>query len=333
MSWPALALPVRPPYPPMEAETATKVPGGDGWQYEPKWDGFRCLAFRDGDAVALQSKAGQPLHRYFPEVVDAVRTLPVGRVVLDGELVIPQGEGFAFDALLQRIHPAESRIRKLARDTPASLLVFDVLVVGDEDLTRLPLRERRPWLEAIALPAGFFLSPRTLDRAEAERWLATLGAPAADGVIAKRLDLPYRSGERDGMVKVKRMKTADCVVGGFRWSSAGGSVGSLLLGLYGEGGLLHHVGFCSSLNRADRTALTERLLPLRGGEGFTGRAPGGPSRWSRGRDTSWEPVRPEVVVEVRYDHATGGRFRHGTQLLRLRPDKAPAQCTMGQMNG
>lgn len=334
-SWPVFSTPVTPPYPPMEAESVGALPADEGWQYEPKWDGFRCVAFKDGDVVALQSKAGQPLQRYFPEVVDAVRKLAVARIVLDGELVVPAGRGFDFDALLQRVHPAESRVRKLARETPAHLLVFDLLAVGDEDLTGLPLAGRRARLEAAFRdarpPASIQLSPATLDVEEAERWLAHLGAEAADGVVAKRLALAYRSGERDGMVKVKRLRTADCVVGGFRWAASGGAVGSLLLGLYGDDGLLHHVGFCSALTAADRRALTDLLVPLRGGTGFTGKAPGGPSRWSRGRDTSWEAVRPEVVVEVRYDHVTGGRFRHGTKLMRLRPDKAAEQCGMGQL--
>jgi len=337
MTWPTLRLPILPPYPPMEAKLVGDLPGGDGLQYEPKWDGFRCLAFRDGEALALQSKAGQPLGRYFPEVSDALVRLGARRFVLDGELVIPVEGGFAFEPLLLRIHPAASRVAKLAAESPAALLAFDLLV--DEEgraLVERPLAERRAALESFAarhLSQGKIrLSPMTRDRTQAEGWLA--GARGVDGVVAKRLAEPYRSGER-AMQKVKRRRTVDCVVAGFRWATTSegrtGEIGSLLLGLYGDDGLLHYVGHTSSFSREERRRVTERFLPLRGGTGFTGEAPGGPSRWARGRSTEWEPVAATTVVEVEYHHASGGRFRHGTRLLRYRPDKDPRSCTWEQV--
>lgn len=333
VGWPPLALPIEPPYPPMEARPAETLPSGEGWLYEPKWDGFRCLAFRDGDTVALQSKAGQPLTRYFPEVVEAVRALPAPRFVLDGELAVPVEGRFDFDALLRRIHPAPSRARRLAAETPAIVLVFDLLV--DEDgrsLVAEPLVGRRRRLEAFAARrlgegGAVRLSPATTDRAVAAGWLRDPGDLGLDGVIAKRLDAPYASGERTAMQKVKRRRTADCVVGGFRWASRGRTVGSLLLGLYDDDGRLHHVGFTSSFRAAERADVLERLRPPMGRGGFTGRAPGGPSRWTTERTGEWEPVEPRLVCEVRYDHWSGDRFRHGTTFLRWRPDKAPRQCT------
>jgi ATP-dependent DNA ligase len=330
--FPDIELPVRPPYPPMEAESEAEIPTGAGWLYEPKWDGFRCLAFRKGGQVLLQSKAGQPLGRYFPELVEALGRLPAKTFVLDGEIVIPEGKGFSFDALLQRIHPAESRIRKLSRETPASLYAFDLLV--DErgrSLVDLPLEERRKKLEAffekVPDDAQAVLSPATPDRKKAGTWF---GGSGLDGVVAKRLDSPYLSGERV-MVKVKRMRTADCVVGGFRWAQKGGKVGSLLLGLYDDAGLLDHVGFSSSFSAGEREELEAALKPHMGGTGFTGKAPGGPSRWSQGRSTEWVPLDPVLVCEVRYDHFTGGRFRHGTKFLRWRPEKKPEACTFDQV--
>jgi ATP-dependent DNA ligase len=257
-----VTLPLAPPYPPMEALLVPEMPSGAGWQYEPKWDGFRCLAFRDGDQVELQSKAGQPLARYFPEVVEAVRALEP-----------------------RRFFPKDGKIR---------------------------------------------LSPATTEPGVAQSWFEKVGG-ALDGVVAKRLDLEYRSGDRTGMQKVKRLRTADCVVGGFRYAARSRVVGSLLLGLYGEDGLLHHVGFTSGFRAPERKALLEKIEPLIGPPGFTGRAPGGPSRWNQGRSTEWEPLKPELVVEVRYDHFTGGRFRHGTSLLRWRPDKPPEECTLAQV--
>jgi ATP-dependent DNA ligase len=335
--FPEIDLPLRPPYPPMEAKTAERIPRGTEWLYEPKWDGFRCLVFRKGGTVVLQSKSGQPLGRYFPELVQALAALAVKTFALDGEVVIRDREGhLLFDALLQRIHPAESRIARLARETPSSLYVFDLLVDDrGRSLVDLPLDERRGRLERffgkIPDEGSVHLSPATRDHGLAESWIQKLGAAGLDGVIAKRLDEPYRSGDRSGMVKVKRIRTADCVVGGFRWAQKGGKIGSLLLGLYNDRGLLDHVGFSSSFTDKERRELEPILLPLREPPGFTGKAPGGPSRWAQGRSTEWEPLRPALVCEVRYDHFTGGRFRHGTKFLRWRPDKKPEACTFQQV--
>jgi len=325
-------LKTKPPMPPMEAKLVDSLPDGDGWQFEPKWDGFRCLVFRDGDDVELQSKAERPLGRYFPEVTDAVRTLPAERFVLDGELVIPIGDIISFDALQMRLHPAESRIRKLARETPAQLVLFDCLELEDKPLAAEPLAERRAALElfhARMKRPDMLLSPCTLNPDVAAGWLASAGA-ALDGVIAKRRDQRYVSGER-AMMKVKQMRTADCVVGGFRYGVKGHVVGSLLLGLYDEEGRLNHVGFTSAIPADKREALTAKLESLVEPPGFTGRAPGGPSRWSTERSGEWEPLRAKLVVEVRYDHVTGDRFRHGTKFLRWRPDKPPRQCTLAQV--
>jgi ATP-dependent DNA ligase len=342
--FPQLALPIQPPVPPMEARAAARLPTDEGWLFEPKWDGFRCLVFRKGSTLALQSKAGQPLDRYFPELVAAFLALPVRTFVLDGEIVIQKeegdGGGLDFDALLQRIHPAASRIQKLAAKTPASFHAFDLLVdARGEPLVERPLAERRERLETLfaklAEAPRVLLSPATADRKIAERWMKELGGAGLDGVIAKRAGFPYRSGERDGMVKVKRVRTADCVVGGFRWLQKGGEeegqVGSLLLGLYDEAGKLDHVGFAASFTADERRELAPILLPLREAPGFTGKAPGGPSRWSQGRSAEWEPLRAALVCEVRYDHFAGGRFRHGTKFLRWRPEKRPQQCTFEQV--
>ena len=320
--------------PPMEARSEDALPVAAGsWQYEPKWDGFRCLAFRKDEAVELRAKSGKPLGRFFPEVVALVRELPFQRFVADGEIVIDIEGRLSFDALQMRLHPAESRIRKLAAETPARLVLFDLLVAPDgTSLVGRPLSERRRALETFARKAErkdrLLVTPATRDVAEAQRWLS--GYVGTDGVVAKRLDRPYESGER-AMVKVKRLRTADCVVGGFRYESRGSNVGSLLLGLYDAEGLLDHVGFTSTIADRERAALTRKLEALRKPPGFTGKAPGGPSRWSTERSGEWEPVRPELVVEVRFDHVTGGRFRHGTKLMRWRPDKAPRQCTTEQI--
>src|ERR1043166_7381949 len=334
--FPSVALPIAPGYPPMEALATTVLPSGDGWLYEPKWDGFRCLAFRDGQTVVLQSKAGQPLTRYFPEIVEAVRALPAATLVLDGELVLFTDGRIDFDALLQRIHPAASRIARLAGETPCVFLVFDLLVDADgAALTALPLAQRRQRLEAflerLSADGTIRLSPATPARDIAERWMAELGGSGLDGVVAKRLDASYRSGERTGMQKVKRLRSADCVVGGFRYAKDGVEIGSLLLGLYDDEGKLNHVGFSSSFTADERRALKPVVTPLVEPPGFTGNAPGGPSRWSTERTGEWQPLRPTLVCEVRYDHFSGGRFRHGTKLLRWRPDKAPAQCTYAQL--
>ena len=320
----------------MEALSVEKIPEGNEWWYEPKWDGFRCLAFRHGASIELQSKSLQPLARYFPEVSAALTKLRAKRFVLDGEIAVPERRGFSFDMLLQRIHPAASRVKRLAAETPAIFVVFDLLAGEDgRSLLSLPLSERRQRLERFA--AKYFskggsirLSPATPKLAQAKRWLGQTGA-TLDGIIAKRRDLDYRSGERDGMQKIKNFRSADCVVGGFRYGAKTKVVGSLLLGLYDADGLLHHVGFTSGIALADRPGLTKKLEKLIAPPGFTGKAPGGPSRWNAGKESTWQPLKPALVVEVCYDHVTGGRFRHGTKLLRWRPDKAPAQCTMDQL--
>jgi ATP-dependent DNA ligase len=316
----------------MEAKLVDALPEGEGWQFEPKWDGFRCLVFRDGAEAELQSKAGRPLGRYFPEVVALILALEQDRFVLDGELIIPVGGILSFEALQLRLHPAESRVRKLAAATPAQLMLFDCLALAGESLVETPLADRRAALEGFHARDGgenLLLSPCTLDRAVALSWLGLAGG-ALDGVVAKRRDEPYRPGER-AMLKVKQLRTADCVVGGFRYAAKGSEVGSLLLGLYDEAGKLDHVGFTSAIPAARKAALTRRLEALIEPPGFTGDAPGGPSRWSSARTGEWQPLRPELVAEVRYDHVTGGRFRHGTKFLRWRPDKAPEQCRADQL--
>jgi ATP-dependent DNA ligase len=316
----------------MEALLATELPDGDGWQYEPKWDGFRCLARRDDEQVTLTSKSGKPLARYFPEVVTMLQGLSDHRFLIDGELIIAVDDVLSFDALQLRLHPAESRIRKLSEQTPAEMMAFDLLEINGEALAAQPLAARRPALEQFMVRnrnSALHLSPATSSRDIALGWLARSGG-ALDGVIAKRGDQDYRSGER-AMIKVKQQRTADCVVGGFRYAEKKREVGSLLLGLFGEDGLLHHVGFTSALKAEDRAALTTRLEELIGPPGFTGDAPGGPSRWANARSAEWQPLRHELVVEVRYDQVTGRRFRHGTGFVRWRPDKAPHQCTFDQL--
>jgi len=328
-------LPIPLEYAPMEAKLVTSLPKGDDWQFEPKWDGFRCLAFRDGDEVELRSKSGQPLTRYFPEIESALKRCAAPRFVLDSEIVVPVDGDPSFDHLLQRIHPAASRVRKLAFETPACLIVFDLLLDADgSDLTATVLRTRRPALVAffhryLEPLKGFDLSPCTDDRDVAEDWLS--GHQGTDGVMAKKLDLPYCSGERTGMQKVKRMKTADCVVGGIRYAAKGTGVGSLLLGLYGDDGRLHHCGFSSSFTATERADVSEKIKPYLHGAGFSGAAPGGPSRWATERTSEWIPLDPTLVVEVQYDHWSGGRFRHGTKMLRWRPDKEPRSCTYEQV--
>jgi ATP-dependent DNA ligase len=386
-AFPRLNLPLQAPYPPAEAKSVKDLPRGPGWLYEPKWDGFRCLAFREGDEVILQSKAGQPLGRYFPEIVAALLALPARKFVLDGEIVIRQGAGLDFDALLQRIHPAASRIQRLSQETPATYMVFDLLVDGrlfenkGRSLVDKPLSARRMALQefaaanispepesrrkkkAVPQPISksaserIILSPASSDFATAEKWMREGATSGWDGVVAKRLDCEYMSGERTGMVKIKRIRTADCVVGGFRWgrgaktstsaaedSKIPGSktvdskkrptkeVGSLLLGLYNKNGELDHIGFSASFTREERKKLKSILKPFMGGTGFSGKAPGGPSRWTRdARDTEWIPLKPRLVGEFQYDHFSGGRFRHGTKFLRWRPEKKPEQCTMEQI--
>jgi ATP-dependent DNA ligase len=332
-----MTIPLRPPFAPMEALPVDQIPSGRQWRYEPKWDGFRCLAFRDGEKVELQSKAGRSITRYFPELVAAIRGLKPSKFVIDGEIAVPAGQGFSFDALLQRIHPAPSRVRKLSAETPAILIAFDLLVAPDgRRLTDKTLDERRRLLEAFfrdycRRQSQIRLSPSSTSLSEAKAWLRRTGA-TLDGVIAKRRDFKYRSGDRSGMEKIKSYRSVDCVVGGFRYNEGTRLVGSLLLGLYDERGLLDHVGFTSTIKQQDKSALTKKLKPLIGRPGFTGNAPGGPSRWSTKRSSEWVPLKPELVVEVCYDHFTGNRFRHGTRLVRWRPDKAPRQCRFDQLD-
>jgi ATP-dependent DNA ligase len=331
-----MALPLHLPFSPMEALSVDEIPTGTQWRYEPKWDGFRCLASRDGEEIQLQSKSGRPMTRYFPELVAALAALKPEKFMLDGEIVVPAGDDFSFDALLQRIHPAASRIRKLSAETPALLIAFDLLVGADGQLlTDEPLDARRGLLEAFyrkysRASETLRLSPSSTKLGEAKAWLRRSGAPL-DGVVAKRRDLAYRSGDRTGMQKIKNYRSADCVVGGFRYNEGTTVVGSLLLGLYDKRGLLDHVGFTSTIKRQDKPALTKKLKPLIGAPGFTGKAPGGPSRWSTKRSGEWVPLKPKLVVEVCYDHFSGDRFRHGTRLLRWRPDKAPKQCSLDQV--
>ena len=317
--------------PPMEATLTSEIPTGDAWQFEPKWDGFRCLAFRDGKAVELMSKSGKPLARYFPEVAEAIAALGESKLVLDGELVLPVGEALSFGALQLRLHPAASRIEKLSREAPAQLMLFDALQIGEEVLFERPLVERRRALERFMRGAAgprLQLSPATRDGRVAADWFERSGK-ALDGIVVKQLDAPYEPGERE-MIKVKQQRTADCVVGGYRKGKAG--VGSLLLGLYDRTGKLDYVGYTSSFSDGDRAALAKKLAKDEGASPFTGNSPGGVSRWSRGRGSSeWVPLKGDLVVEVIYDQVTGGRFRHGTTFLRWRPDKRPDQCTRDQL--
>ncbi len=330
-----MTLPIAKTYSPMEAAPATSLPVGPQWQYEPKWDGFRCLAFRDKKRIDLQSKSGKPLTRYFPELVAALGDLRAGEFVLDGEIVIPIDGDLSFDQLLMRIHPSATRVAKLSRETPCVFIVFDLLVnAGGKSLVDLTLEKRRQGLDRFASKylkgnRTVRLSPFTLRFAEARKWFQM--GTAVDGVVAKRRDLPYRSGTRDGMEKIKKLRTADCVVGGFRYLEKKPLVGSLLLGLYNKAGELDHVGFTSSISAEARPSLTRKLQKLTKPPGFTGKAPGGPSRWSNKRSSEWQPLSPRLVAEVQFDHFTGGRFRHGTKFLRWRPDKKPAECTIKQV--
>ena len=333
-----MSLPIDPNLPPMEARPVDVLPEGGYWRYEPKWDGFRCLAFRDGNDIELRSKSGQPLGRYFPDIAAALLALAHRRFALDGEIVIPIARRLSFEALQLRLHPAESRVRKLAAEHPALYIVFDLLACERGGAVRVlldkPFSERRQALEDFVAREGseaaIRLSPSVARRDEAQGWLDRLGNDI-DGIVAKRADLPYLSGSRNGMQKYKLQRTADCVVGGFRYGRGGGLAGSLLLGLYDDEGLLNHVGFTATLPARDKPELTRRLEQLIEPPGFTGRAPGGPSRWSTERSGEWQPLRPVLVVEVRYDQFGDGRFRHGTTLLRWRPDKAPRQCGMDQL--
>jgi ATP-dependent DNA ligase len=335
-----------PPVQPMLAKLARSLPQDEGLVYEPKWDGFRCVVFRDGDEVELGSRNERPLTRYFPELPGPLRESLPERSVLDGEIVIAGDRGLDFEALLQRIHPAESRINLLAGQTPASFVAFDLLALAGDDLRTRPFAERRALLEeALAdVRPPVHLTPATSDPAVAAEWFDRFEGAGLDGVVAKRVDLPYRENERV-MLKVKHQRTADCVVGGFRWHKSGGVVGSLLLGLYDDEGTLHHVGVTASFTMARRRELVDEIAPLREGaldghpwaawagpeEEWGGRMPGGQSRWNAKRDLSWEPLRPERVVEVAFDHLQGDRFRHATTFQRWRPDRDPRTCTYAQL--
>jgi ATP-dependent DNA ligase len=345
----AMQLPVMPPVKPMLAKLSRELPEPDGMLYEPKWDGFRCIVFRDGDEVELGSRNEKPLTRYFPELPPALRASLPERCVVDGEIVIAGDNGLEFEALLQRIHPAASRIKMLAETTPASFVAFDLLAVGDDDLRGRPFSERRAALET-ALSGSqppVYLTPATADRAVAADWFDRFEGAGLDGVVAKPLTLPYREDERV-MLKVKHARTADCVVGGFRWHKDGAGVGSLLLGLYDDEGTLHHVGVASSFSVARRKELVDELAPYReraldghpwagwmdavaDAAGAGGRMPGGQSRWNAGRSMEWEPLRPELVVEVAFDHLQGDRFRHATSFVRWRPEREPRSCTYSQL--
>lgn len=317
---------------PMEAKLASDLPEGVGWQYEPKWDGFRAIVARDGDDIRILSKSGKDLGRYFPEVVDLLASLGDKCFILDGELVLPIDGTLSFDALQARLHPAPSRIARLARETPAQLILFDCLAHGDTSMMDLALNERRDVLERFHTregAKGLQLSPATISIAKARTWLRQSGG-ALDGIVAKRRDQPYQPGER-AMVKVKQRRSADCVVGGLRRYAETGAIVSLLLGLFDREGRLNHVGFLSTMGADLRADVDKRVAQLTGGIGFTGKAPGGPSRWRQGRDSAWEPLNPELIVEVLYDQVTGDRFRHATRFLRWRPDKAPSQCRMDQL--
>jgi ATP-dependent DNA ligase len=339
-----MRLPVMPPVKPMLAKSQPQIP--PGMVYEPKWDGFRCIVFRDGDEIELGSRNEKPLTRYFPEVVDAVRENLPQRCVLDGEIVIAQDNSLDFEALLQRIHPAASRVKKLSIETPASFVAFDLLALDDESLLDQPFRRRRELLAAITADADarVILTPATDSIEVATRWFEIFEGAGLDGVVAKSPDLPYRPDQRV-MVKVKHERTADCVVAGFRWhraSADGSAVGSLMLGLYDDAGVLQHVGVCGAFSAARRRELIVELEPYRADEaehpwsgaavaGETDRRPGGVTRWNAGKDLSWVPLRPELVCEVAYDHMEGGRFRHTTQFRRWRPDREPASCTYEQL--
>ena len=329
-------LPVMPPVAPMLAKAARELPAAGEMLFEPKWDGFRCIVFRDGGEVELGSRNEKPLTRYFPDVVDAALSQLPERVVLDGEIVVAGERGLDFEALLQRIHPAESRVRRLAAETPASFVAFDVLALGDQDVRVLPFAERRGLLAQALAEAGppVHLTPCTDDRDVATDWFHRFEGAGLDGVVAKPVGLAYREGERC-MVKVKHERTADCVVAGFRWHKSGPVVGSLLLGLYDDAGVLHHVGVAAAFPMKRRQELVAELEPYRterDDSRFDGRAPGGHSRWNTGRDLSFEPLRPELVCEVAYDHLEGERFRHATNFRRWRPDRDPASCTYAQLD-
>ncbi|SFP47979.1 ATP-dependent DNA ligase [Geodermatophilus dictyosporus] len=339
-------LPLLPPVKPMLAKAVTKLPTDEGLFYEPKWDGFRCIVFRDGDEVELGSRNERPLTRYFPEVVAAVKEALPGRCVVDGEIVVPQGDRLHFESLLQRIHPAKSRVDLLAEQTPAHFVAFDLLALDDESLLETPFAERQARLhEAVTATERVHVTAVTRDVATAQRWFEEFEGAGLDGVVAKAPDLPYGPDQRL-MVKVKHVRTADAVVAGFRWHKSGPIVGSLLLGLYDDGGL-QHIGVAASFPMARRAELVEELAPYRTDALDTHpwrewadaeqqadgehRMPGAQSRWNARKDLSWVPLRPELVVEVKYDQLEGRRLRHTGQFLRWRPDRDPRSCTYDQL--
>ena len=330
-----MKLAVNPPVEPMLARGEPAIPVGDGWRYEPKWDGFRALIFRDGDELHIGSRNALPLERYFPELLDPLRAALPERCAMDGEIVIATESGLNFDLLQLRLHPAASRVAKLAAATPATAVIFDVLCIGDDDVRGLPLDERRPRLVEAVRPGEYVATtPHTSDADEAAVWFAAYEGAGLDGLVAKRNDQPYLAGER-GWVKVKHLRTVDCVVGGYRLDKPGTGIGSLLLGLFNDEGVFHHVGHTSSFSAKERRELLGELQSLRtsaDGESFgKGRTPGGPSRWSAGKDLSWFPLRPERVCEVSFDHLQGDRFRHASRFLRWRTDKDPSDCTFDQI--
>lgn len=336
-----------PPVKPMLAKSAPTVPRTPGLLFEPKWDGFRCIVFRDGDELELGSRNDRPLTRYFPELVELLREALPSRCVVDGEIVMVTGTGLDFDTLQQRLHPAASRVNKLAQETPASFVAFDLLAVGDDDLTDEPFADRRRRLESLI--DGRFgrvhLTPVTDDPDVAEDWFDRFEGAGFDGVMAKAGDQPYQQDKRV-MVKIKHERTADCVVAGFRWHKDGEGVGSLMLGLFDDAGQLNHVGVASSFTAARRKELVTELAPLRENaladhpwrewaeahSDTDGKMPGGQSRWSGGKDLSWQALRTELVAEVRYEHVQSGRFRHGGRLVRFRPDRQPESCTYAQLD-
>ncbi|MFE2757772.1 ATP-dependent DNA ligase [Actinosynnema sp. NPDC059335] len=334
-------LPVMPPVRPMLAKAVRSVPREPGLVYEPKWDGFRCLVFRDGDELELGSRNDRPLTRYFPEVVELLRSGLPPRCVVDGEIVIVTPDGLSFDLLQLRLHPAASRVRRLAADTPAAFVAFDLLALADRDLTATPFGERRRLLEGVLRDVpGLYLTPATDDPNQAQDWFTRFEGAGFDGVVAKRTDLPYEQDKRV-MWKVKHERTADCVVAGFRPHKDGEGVGSLLLGLFDDAGVLHHVGVASSFTAARRRELLDELAPYREGAradhpwaewaGLDATTPGAQSRWNPAKTLSWEPLRPELVAEVRYEHLQARRFRHTSRLVRFRPDRTPESCTYAQL--
>ncbi|MBJ7609521.1 MAG: ATP-dependent DNA ligase [Candidatus Dormibacteraeota bacterium] len=327
-----MTLPIAPPLEPMLARSAEQIPEGPGWRYEPKWDGFRTIVFRDGEDVVLGSRKGQPLQRFFPEILEPLRAALPAQAVADGEIIIATPRGLDFDALQMRLHPAASRIARLAGETPATVILFDLLAEGSEDLRAQTLASRRVRLiEAAEANPRVALTPQTTDLDEATHWFTRYEGAGLDGVIAKPEHSTYRSGER-GWTKVKHLRSVDCVVGGYRMEVTGRGVGSLLLGLYDEDGVLHHVGHTSSFSAAERRELVAALAPLQGGESFgQGRTPGAPSRWSRDKDADWTALRPTLVCEVSFDHLQGRRFRHAARFLRWRQDRDPASCTYDQL--